>query len=209
MLLRLTSHRVIRSAPNTCPHGSSVYVLGLDYNLCCVAYNLHQISTGNISSVSLWWKRYRPKYTHINTHLHKHLVLTDPAAHLGLLESEEPALPPPPPPLRATWAAAVVWVLAVDPRCCSKRCQSVSALLHGWERQDSRADFSVFFYTGEGDACQHTSAQRHLKAVDSFFITASRTACFGKDMFCVCLHLQEWRTGCYQRWQIQIDDVGF
>lgn len=68
---------------------------------------------------------------------------------------------------------AVVWVLAVDPRCCSKSCQSASAVLHGWERQDSRADFSVFSYAGEGSACQHTSTQWHLKAVDFLFITVS------------------------------------
>lgn len=99
-----------------------------------------------------------------------HLELTDPVAHLGLLECEEPPL------FQRNTQAAVAWVLAVDLRRCSKSCQSASAVLHGWERQDSRADFSVFFYTGEGSACQHTSAQQHLKAVDFLFITASRTA---------------------------------
>lgn len=97
-----------------------------------------------------------------------------------------------------------VQVLAADLRHCSKFCQSASAVLHGWERQDSRADFSVFCYTGEGNTCQHTSAQQHLKAVDSLFITASWTACFGKDMFlCLCLH--DWITGYYQR--RQTDDL--
>lgn len=67
-------------------------------------------------------------------------------------------------------------VLAAELRCCSKSCQSASAILHGWGRQDSRADFSVFSYTGEVGGCQHTSAQQHLKAVDFLFGTASRTA---------------------------------
>ena len=54
-----------------------------------------------------------------------HLVLTDPVAHLGLLECEEP------PRSQRDTQAAVVWVLAVDLRRCSKSCQSASAVLHG------------------------------------------------------------------------------
>lgn len=103
----------------------------------------------------------------IHRHIHRvHLVLTDPVTHLGLLECEEPPL------AQRDLQVAVVWVLAADPRRCSKSCQSASAVLHGWERQDSRADFSVFSYTGEGSACQHTSTRWHLKAVDFLFITA-------------------------------------
>lgn len=141
-------------------------------------------------------------YAHARTFTQSvHLVLTDPVAHLGLLECEKP-------PLQER-EAAVVRVLAVDPWSCSKRCQSAAAVLHAWERQDSRADFSVFFNTSEGSACQHSSAQWHLKAVDSLFITASRTACFGKDMFCGCVFVYHKRTDCYQRGQIQINDLWF
>lgn len=110
-----------------------------------------------------------------------HLVLTDPVAHLGLVVCESHLS------LRET-QAAVVWVLAVDPRRRSKSCQSASAVLHGWERQDSRADFSVFFYTGEGSACQHTSVQAHLKAVDSLFITANWTAFF-REGYVLCVRV--------------------
>lgn len=99
--------------------------------------------------------------------------------------------------------AAVAWVLAVDPRHCSKSCQSASAVLHGWERQDSRADFSVFFYTGKGSACQHASAQPHLKAVDSFFITASGTASLGGRRVCLrTIGKQAVITGGKFRWMI-------
>lgn len=132
----------------------------------------------------------RTKNSTIKEHVHirtqtVHLVLKDPVAHLGLLECEEPPLS------QKDTQAAVVWVLAVDPRRCSKSCQSASAVLHGWERQDSRADFSVFFYTGEGSGCQHTSAQPHLKAVDSLFITEQPFFFFflGRIYFvcaCVC-----------------------
>lgn len=62
----------------------------------------------------------------IHTHIHRvHLVLTDPVTHLGLLECEEPPL------AQRNLQVAVVWVLAADPRRCSKSCQSASAVLHG------------------------------------------------------------------------------
>lgn len=63
-------------------------------------------------------------YTHAFTQT-LHLVLTDPVAHLGLVECEEPPLS------QRDTQAAVVWVLAVDPRHCSKSCQSAFAVLHG------------------------------------------------------------------------------
>lgn len=131
-------------------------------------------------------------------------MLTNLVANLGLVECVK-ALLCLPLPLYRLWAG-MVQLLAVDSTHCSRLCHSASAVLHGWERQDSRADFSVFSCTGEGSICQHTSALQHLKAVDSLFITARRTACFGKDMFCVGLCLHDWITDCSEinlnRWPI-------
>lgn len=118
----------------------------------------------------------------IRTHITRvHLALTYPVTHLGLLECEEPPL------AQRNLQVALVWVLAADPRRCSKCCQSAPVVLHGWERQDSRADFSVFSYTGEGSACQHTSTQWHLKAVDFLSITASCLSIFFVCLFCFIL----------------------
>ncbi|KAI4792618.1 hypothetical protein KUCAC02_033268, partial [Chaenocephalus aceratus] len=58
-------------------------------------------------------------------------------------------------PLSLLWSGS--WLLIPD------LFQSLSvspAVLHASEGQDSRADFSVFLHS----ACQHTSAQPHLKA---------------------------------------------
>lgn len=95
-------------------------------------------------SPALHWQR-QPRNnvalraTYANKHISQsvHLVLTDSVAHLCLLE--------------CAWGgdssqmqAGVVQVLAQDSRYGSKSCLSASAVLHGWERQDSRADFCVF-----------------------------------------------------------------
>lgn len=95
---------VIWSAPNTCPHGSSIYVLRLEYNPVLCSPDLHQISMGNMSSVLVEVAQTKNStfkractHTYIQTHTHTftqtvHLVLTDPVAHLGLAECEEPPL---------------------------------------------------------------------------------------------------------------------
>lgn len=144
----------------------------------------------------IWTQHSLKGHVCMHTYIQRvHLVLTDPMTHLDLLECEEPPL------AQRNLQVAVVRVLVADPRRCSRSCQSASAVLHGWERQDSRADFSVFSYTGEGSACQHTSARWHLKAVDFLFITARRLFFFFFLFLVLCV--RRLRTACYQRRQIK------
>lgn len=211
------SQWVIWSAPNTCPHLSTIYVEKLEHHPVLCSLNVHQISTVNMASLFTVVEVVETKnstfkghvHIHIYTHLHKQCISCwqiqwliwacwSVKSHLLFKETG-----------RLLWSGSWLWIPDVAPNPVSQ--PLLSSMV---ERGRTAEQISLCFSTMAEAAPANTSAKQHLKAVDFLFITASWTAffwvwgvCVCVFWICVCVCLYDLRRGYYQRRQTKIDDL--
>lgn len=138
------SRRVIWSAPRTCPHGSGVFMCrNWSIVWCCVAWVYikeaqeicHRFYSCRCSMDQTWKDVYIHIYTWTQT---VHLEVTDPVAHLGLLECEEP-------PRAQTntlpWPGCWLWIPAAAPNPVSQ--PLLSSMV---DRGRTAEQISLFFF---------------------------------------------------------------
>lgn len=106
---------------------------------------------------------------------------------------------------RLLWSGSWLWIPDAAPNPVSQPLLS-SMVERGRTAEQISLCFSTLAKAAPANTHQYRRTWRQLTP---FSLLQTEQLFFEKDMFCVCVCLPDWRTSCYQRKLIRIDDLWF